>query len=44
MPKMIPPNVAVYWVPIDAVASVDDLFKATTYTGASTKAVNISCH
>ena len=43
MPKMIPPNVAVYWVPIDAVPTVDDLFKATTYTGASTKAVNISC-
>ena len=43
MPKMIPPNVAVYWVPIDAVATTDDLFKSTTYTGASAKAVNISC-
>ena len=43
MPKMIPPNVYVGWVPIDAITDTADLFKAATYTGGSTKAVNISC-
>ena len=43
MPKMLSPNTTIWWVPADAITSTADLFKATTYTGGTPKAVDISC-
>ena len=43
MPKMLSPNTTIWWVAADGVDNTDDLFKAATYTGATAKAVDISC-
>lgn len=43
MAKMLSPNTTIWWIPADAITNMDDLFKATTYTGGTAKAVDISC-
>lgn len=43
MPKMLSPNTTIWWVPNEGLTHTDELFKVTTYTGASAKAVDISC-
>lgn len=43
MPKMLPPNTALFWVSREHAATEAEVLKKDLYTGPSAKAVNISC-